>query len=120
VRGATVDVSTLIANSLVSIHAPRAGGDNSDAFESVAEQLVSIHAPRAGGDRCCLACRDGRKLFQSTPPVRGATPKSAGKGERRNVSIHAPRAGGDVAHNTPEKEEVMFQSTPPVRGATPC
>ncbi|WP_162141751.1 hypothetical protein, partial [Selenomonas artemidis] len=56
---------------------------------------VSIHAPRAGRDRGSLYLGVGRYKFQSTRPVRGATPRHA-----------------DLEHI------VSFQSTRPVRGAT--
>ena len=35
------------------------------------------------------------KLFQSTPPARGATAWEAEEIRTRNISIHAPREGGD-------------------------
>ena len=38
---------------MVSIHAPRAGGDAAIGGISV-EYSVSIHAPRAGGDRAIV------------------------------------------------------------------
>ena len=36
-------------------------------------QIVSIHAPRAGGDGVIRPSFQGFSLFQSTPPARGAT-----------------------------------------------
>ena len=36
------------------------------------------------------------KLFQSTPPARGATAKTHNVGFFSLISIHAPREGGDV------------------------
>ena len=102
--------------------------------------VISIHAPRAGGDRNGEKTKKHIRRFQSTPPVRGATaaywpcsrtryfnprPPCGGRhtassnyvrcvadfnprppcgGRRRNgkhirrhtaISIHAPRAGGD-------------------------
>ena len=36
------------------------------------------------------------KLFQSTPPARGATSPLAGDFAHRKISIHAPREGGDL------------------------
>ena len=81
-------------------------------------QIISIHAPREGGDvRLWLLCLL-LWAFQSTPPARGATligciigqlssyfnPRPP-RGGRRDVtskeekekliSIHAPREGGD-------------------------
>ena len=36
-------------------------------------ECISIHAPREGGDASRHTQCDIEKLFQSTPPVRGAT-----------------------------------------------
>ena len=58
-------------------------------------QVISIHAPREGCDKSDLTTANGEISFQSTHPVRGATPK-------------------DVLDSL-DKE---FQSTHPVRGAT--
>ncbi len=59
--------------SFISIHAAREGGDGF-AVELPCRYWISIHAAREGGDICyvapCLFC----KLFQSTPPVKAATP----------------------------------------------
>ena len=79
--------------------------------------------------------------FQSTLPVRGATPHvfrtraellisihAPRAGSDRvdrlmlviitEISIHAPRAGSDGGSEDEESEEPKFQSTLPVRGAT--
>ena len=82
------------AGTLVSIHAPRAGRDPLDSRGDCTGD-VSIHAPRAGRDCRCGCATMPERLFQSTRPVRGATP-SILEGTAR----------------------VMFQSTRPVRGAT--
>ena len=57
---------------MISIHAPRAGGDGNPHQKRIAVD-ISIHAPRAGGDVVAMA---------------GDTIKMP-------ISIHAPRAGGD-------------------------
>ena len=102
----------------ISIHAPRAGSDYARAV-LVVVAYISIHAPRAGSDYfpprsmsqynnfnprppCGERQLDGVKLdandlFQSTPPVRGAT----------------------VILSIQHIRNKIFQSTPPVRGATP-
>ena len=36
------------------------------------------------------------KLFQSTPPARGATDRLLSAAYTDNISIHAPREGGDA------------------------
>ena len=59
-------------------------------------------------------------LFQSTPPVRGATFEPVLSVCRLGISIHAPRAGGDSGFYNMDCMDGIFQSTPPVRGATLC
>ena len=58
--------------------------------------MISIHAPREGGD---AAMRKDIPLhqypFQSTPPARGATHLHQHERGRLPISIHAPREGGD-------------------------
>ena len=56
---------------------------------------ISIHAPRAGGDPDNIKGTLDGMVFQSTPPVRGAT-----------------------YNKSPLLRAWGFQSTPPVRGAT--
>ena len=125
--------------------------------------VISIHAPRAGGDGARKWRNHCRAGFQSTPPVRGATieaaqenafmsdfnprppcggrpdaaqkllfgmsisihaPRAGGDGWSCTVdaeiyiSIHAPRAGGDTRSTRSQRSAARFQSTPPVRGAT--
>ena len=118
VRGATVGDGDSVADEAVSIHAPRAGRDYRLFLVHTPAQ-VSIHAPRVGRDRCrpwptlflqsfnprapCGARRPAIGAaasgapFQSTRPVRGATPS------RRRAHF-----------------AMSFQSTRPVRGATLC
>ena len=60
------------------------------------ERNISIHAPRAGSDQ---SLRPGVGIllrFQSTLPVRGATLTPAAVQELISISIHAPRAGSDL------------------------
>ena len=83
------------AGASISIHAPRVGGDM-EKLKSKISNTISIHAPRVGGDSVrhftlpgfhyfnprppCggrqrrAASLKERRLFQSTPPVWGATP----------------------------------------------
>ena len=55
----------------ISIHAPRVGGDIG-AEPLALSDCISIHAPRVGGDFLFIATIPD-DLFQSTPPVWGAT-----------------------------------------------
>ena len=59
--------------SLISIHAPRVGSDDS-ARRMLEIRQISIHAPRVGSDRLSLHKPPFYWLFQSTLPVWGATP----------------------------------------------
>ncbi len=103
----------------VSIHAPRAGGDVGQ--DDRCELLEGFNPrPPCGGRPLYRSLACSGALFQSTPPVRGATPVELTtafsiwrfqstppvrgatlvsrplRGEQP-VSIHAPRAGGDLA-----------------------
>ena len=102
---------------------------------------ISIHAPREGCDLPMAApihCHGVR--FQSTHPVRGATPLAQAFLSVVQISIHAPREGCDllfqpslhvlhISIHAPREgcdvevvdqagEGGIFQSTHPVRGAT--
>ena len=83
-----------IGSIIISIHAPREGGDQVGAFRD-RKNAISIHAPREGGD-----------FDQSTLPM------------YLTISIHAPREGGDHGQRRSGRGVIIFQSTPPVRGAT--
>ena len=98
---------------------PPAWGATQAATASQSFKVVSIHAPRVGGDirirtyPSWLFCfnprppRGGRQLpettipstmkFQSTPPAWGATLYRQPDINTVSVSIHAPRVGGDGA-----------------------
>ena len=102
---------------------------------------ISIHAPRVGGDPTRKKGISTSCLFQSTPPVWGATladsnvhaptcyfnprPPCGGRHsyglnyqKTGKISIHAPRVGGDALAWGFCAFYRRFQSTPPVWGAT--
>ena len=54
-------------------------------------------------------------VFQSTPPVRGATDKALLNSRSRTISIHAPRAGGD-AYSTDGQYKVKISIHAPRAG----
>ena len=58
------------------------------------------------------------KIFQSTPPARGATATVVPYFAAIRISIHAPREGGDPIQGPFFSFVELFQSTPPARGAT--
>ena len=92
--GDLVRITSLIFRTLISIHAPREGGDHGGR-EYVRQAGISIHAPREGGDSVCCLLRRNEKRFQSTPPARGATVYMVYLVYLILISIHAPREGGD-------------------------
>ena len=57
----------------VSIHAPYAGSDGDACHFRGSELTVSIHAPYAGSDRGEDYQKFITAMFQSTPPMQGAT-----------------------------------------------
>ena len=122
----------------ISIHAPRAGGDNL-LHRICPRPQISIHAPRAGGDTCLVSSALIQKefqstppvrgatrfavvrpcfgiIFQSTPPVRGATAKALLPGRTGPISIHAPRAGGDTRWPLSRASMGNFNPRPPCGG----
>ena len=104
--------------SRISIHAPRAGGDDrGGAGKRLYERFQST--PPVRGATFLTRHTSQEQKFQSTPPVRGATGDHPRRRSRRHrISIHAPRAGGDTRSTRSQRSAARFQSTPPVRGAT--
>ena len=124
----------------ISIHAPHTGRDEAAPGWDVWGN-ISIHAPHTGRDANGNTIYDGVEVFQSTRPIRGATPTSeppaqparyfnprAPYGARLcinlalpnlvNISIHAPHTGRDRLRAVNKSGDPSFQSTRPIRGAT--
>ena len=85
--------------NIISIHAPREGGDN---FQIMAFNMFHVFQstpPARGATRGHVSCPRWTR-FQSTPPARGATfLRLPGKPCPR-ISIHAPREGGDAKQHS--------------------
>ncbi len=94
-RGATIVTRPTKAGNLISIHAPREGGDSSAGVEQAGIFDFNPRPPR-GGRLSCKVVNCAEKLFQSTPPARGATFHDDLIRYTDYISIHAPREGGDV------------------------
>ena len=139
-RGATCELLSGHFQAYISIHAPLAGRDGSNLLGLFVLQAISIHAPLAGRDvgpvsgagdghnfnprapcgarRLCRWFLHQTPVFQSTRPLRGATPPYFGSSPWRQhfnprapcgarlkvnsrtctlsqISIHAPLAGRD-------------------------
>ena len=102
----------------ISIHAPRAGSDR-PLLERTNIMAISIHAPRAGSD-LLFECIIPREMsFQSTLPVRGATPFrwSCSGGSLDDFNPRSPCGERQTGKQAPALT-LRFQSTLPVRGAT--
>ena len=93
-RGATDYQSRTYFVTLISIHAPREGGDPKLPPTRAMCCYFNPRPPRGGRQRL-QTVQTSSKRFQSTPPARGAT--------FTGVSV---------------TNRVTFQSTPPARGAT--
>ena len=124
----------------ISIHAPRVGGDLERVFRRMGVTAYFNPRPPCGGRHPTNNMRIELDIFQSTPPVWGATrggdehpwakdisihaPRVGGDDlhpaflNSTEISIHAPRVGGDRISDQGEVQRQTFQSTPPVWGAT--
>ena len=60
-----------------------------------------------------------KKIFQSTPPARGATAAIGGSRQHIKISIHAPREGGDGIKYFKRKEERISIHAPREGGDWP-
>ena len=71
-QGATQPELILPIPLMVSIHAPYAGSDDREIGLKLTQD-VSIHAPYAGSDVIVFVQLLRAVVFQSTPPMQGAT-----------------------------------------------
>ena len=101
----------------ISIHAPHAGSDFV-VTPNWFKKLISIHAPHAGSDLIKNIIKSFTISFQSTLPMRGATPSFLHPEIKLEISIHAPHAGSDGNRRGCGICKNRFQSTLPMRGAT--
>ena len=58
--------------------------------------MISIHAPREGGDSQQQDRLCGNSNFNPRPPRGGRRGQRPAKRTQHEISIHAPREGGDV------------------------
>ena len=89
----------------ISIHAPHTGRDLLAIVATLCANLISIHAPHTGRDCTLLLSCSGNPAFQSTRPIRGATPLvSSSAYLLRNFNPRAPygaRRPGTAVPATP-------------------
>ena len=123
----------------ISIHSPRARGDNKPLPCSRCRK-ISIHSPRARGDGFEPLKVHHQRDFNPLPSCEGRPPPCGAANIARNfnplpscegrrrafraaipglaISIHSPRARGDYNQTSMFAEHLPFQSTPLVRGET--
>ena len=85
---------------LVSIHAPYAGSDL-DLNVPVPEIYGFNPRPLCRERRIAQPVISRKHMFQSTPPMQGATMLFRAQQNQPYVSIHAPYAGSDRRHSSP-------------------
>ena len=84
----------------------------------VGKNRIFQSTPPARGATHAVRGMSRGKIFQSTPPARGATIIIIWLAPAMNISIHTPREGGDSYNPPISRDNWAFQSTPPARGAT--
>ena len=95
---------------------PRGGRPLPDQREA-AYAIISIHAPREGGDGRGGASSGGTYgSFQSTPPARGATPKWASGEQDNNDFNPRPPRGGRRRRQSRGHGGLYFNPRPPRGG----
>ena len=116
-RGATSDRTLNLSKAAISIHAPLAGCDAGRCTPKSQKTHFNPRTPCGVRLRQRLPGRSAAR-FQSTHPLRGATPADLVERGLAVISIHAPLAGCDLSAARPALAESKFQSTHPLRGAT--
>ncbi len=107
--GRPADGSLWTWSARVSIRAPRAGGDSRWLPTSFSSLFQSAPPVRGATNPSILPLE--MVEFQSAPPVRGATSTDANAYSVAVVSIRAPRAGGDeLAVRVPPSVNPLQQS----------
>ena len=112
---------------VISIHAPRVGGDGGYQFRLFPGGEISIHAPRVGGDRgrdprypdggiSIHAPRVGGDHFNPRPPCGGRPVGKQTVEHPSEISIHAPRVGGDINGEEVLVPDADFNPRPPCGG----
>ena len=94
------------------------GGDLGALQHGCLVLLISIHAPRVGGDQVFRVDEAEPGVFQSTPPVWGATEAAKAQIEAETFQSTPPVWGATPDALEGARSIAKFQSTPPVWGAT--
>ncbi len=94
---------------------PRTGGDHAGGFRSRSRQLVSIDAPRAGGDALRRDHASVVSCFKPRPRAGGDHPGAPNVPPVTKFQATPPRRGRPAVHQDWLSRR-EFQSTPPRRG----
>ena len=98
-RGATVvQCSSQQSGIIISIHAPLAGSDQTQCLHNLCRRDFNPRSP-CGERLLRRSFQDSFSLFQSTLPLRGATPIGFRLNPVEIISIHAPLAGSDTENH---------------------
>jgi len=116
VRGAMTDTPRRAGMRPCFNPRPPCGGRYLSMLSRPNRQIVSIRAPRAGGDFSSDRAMFDTVMFQSAPPVREAMIALDDAQVARLVSIRAPRAGGDHVPTLPRSHSTSFNPRPPCGG----
>ena len=103
----------------ISIHAPHTGRDAMDTGKIQAAYRFQSTRPIRGATPAEQIANTASCLFQSTRPIRGATYAYCMDKLGLKISIHAPHTGRDALRRASTPSACIFQSTRPIRGATP-
>ena len=93
-RGATFKQTPAKTRAKISIHAPHAGCDKDHGRGGRRGRDFNPRTP-CGVRQAPEGEKEAAREFQSTHPMRGATPSSSFLRRANNISIHAPHAGCD-------------------------
>ena len=106
----------MVAGLIISIHAPRAGGDDL-RVRSGHRMGISIHAHHAGGDLQILRPKGLDDRISIHAPMRGATP-IFDKSIKQLAFQSTPPCGGrhDMSNDAVTNHSISIHA--PVRGAT--
>ena len=88
-------MKSVLYGIIISIHAPREGGDGNLVCNFGQLGYFNPRPPRGGRHKAKRRSRTPPARFQSTPPARGATTITGYYVWYTYISIHAPREGGD-------------------------
>ena len=102
---------------MISIHAPRVGGDYTTTPPHQM-QLGFQFTPPVWGATVSNQLGTFVRPFQSTPPMRGATVMQLRDDNLVDISIHAPRAGGRLLQQLQKRVPRLISIHAPMRGAT--